>query len=365
MGLLCILKAPVYILWFIAILVEEFPWIFVICNSLLLLWGLKVQRFQVAGNYLAGVSLLMFLYPIASAWFISRNLNDELTMSFGPRAAQTTTPFSLTGMIALLAAPKVDFKTVMYANKENESLTFDYYHSQKAGTRPVIIVIHGGSWAAGDSKQLPELNSVLALQGYNVASINYRLAPKFQSPAPVEDVASAIDFLKKNSAEYSVDTTSFILLGRSAGGQIALSAAYTLKDRGIIGVVGFYAPSDMVWGYSQPANPLIMDSRKVMEDYLGGTYSAVPDNYVQSSAIDFVTPATVPTLLIHGKNDVLVFHEHSVRLSKKLKENNVPYYFLSLPWATHGCDYTLTGPGGQLSTYSVLAFLRATTDKSI
>jgi acetyl esterase/lipase len=164
--------------------------------------------------------------------------------------------------------------------------------------------------------------------------------------------------LKLHQSELKIDTTEFVLLGRSAGGQIALTAAYTLRDAAIKGVIGFYSPSDMVWGYSQPSNPMIMDSRKVMEDYLGGTYKDVPDNYVKSSAIDFVTPQTVPTLLIHGKNDVLVFYQHSVRLSGKLKENHVAHYLLTLPWATHGCDYTLTGPSGQLSTYSILFYLK-------
>jgi acetyl esterase/lipase len=62
--------------------------------------------------------------------------------------------------------------------------------------------------------------------------------------------------------------------------------------------------------------------------------------------------------MIHGANDVLVAYGHSERLSHKLTQNHVPFYWLKLPWATHGFDYHLNGPGGQLSTYTVLQFLR-------
>ena len=113
----------------------------------------------------------------------------------------------------------------------------------------------------------------------------------------------------------------------------------------------------MVWGYKNPANPLVLNSCKIMEDYLGGTYEQVPKQYVASSATEMVSSHSVPTLLIHGKNDPLVAYEHSTRLEKKLEGYGIKHYLLTLPWATHGCDYTLNGPSGQLATYTVLRFL--------
>ena len=209
---------------------------------------------------------------------------------------------------------------------------------------------------------MPELNSYLANAGYHVAAINYRLAPEYQSPFQVRDVQAAIHYLRKHAERLQIDTNNFVLLGRSAGAQIALLAAYTLNEPGIKGVIDFYGPADMVWGYSAPSNPLVMDSRKVMEDYLGGRYSDVPQNYIASSPLNFVSRNSVRTLIIHGKNDVLVAYEHSRRLQQKLNENGIKNYFLSLPWATHGFDYTLNGPGGQLSTFSIEYFLKCVTE---
>jgi acetyl esterase/lipase len=147
------------------------------------------------------------------------------------------------------------------------------------------------------------------------------------------------------------------------GAQIALLAAYTIHNKGIKGVIDFYGPADMVWGYSLPANPWVMDSRGVMEAYLGGTYAKVPQNYVASSPVEFVDGRSVPTLIIHGAHDVLVAYDHSRRLTEKLQQNGIKNYWLKLPWATHGFDFNFTGPGGQLSTFAVEGFLNTITQK--
>lgn len=364
-SLLCVFKAFTYHLWITAILVSEFPWIFLIITGGLLVLGIAPQKFQLIGNVLAAMALLLFCYPIISASMVSRSLHENLKMNFGSVDEKDlkSTPFSFSQMITGIGSKQVTYQTFVYKSFDNLDLTLDFYPSQLKGKKPCVIVIHGGSWASGDSQQLPELNSELAKKGYHVASINYRLAPKYQSPAPKEDIQDVLKYLRIHSEEFQIDTNRFVLIGRSAGAQIAMISAYTSNDPGIKGVVSFYGPADMVWGYSLPSNPLIMNSRKVMEDYLGGTYEQVPQNYVASSPAHAVSNSAVPTLMIHGKNDVLVAYEHEIRLSKKLDEHQIPHYLLSLPWATHGTDYTLNGPGGQLSTYAVEYFLKSVTTK--
>ena len=357
-SLLTICMAPTYHLWMVAILVDEFPWIFMLATIALLVWGIWIDRFQLAGTLIGIVALLFFAVPIIQAYAVSATLRHNLGVDFGGKDSVLygdAHPFRWTNMF------NFDNGTTFYRTYTYDTaLTLDFYPAQGSiSARPCIVVIHGGSWSGGDAQQLPELNSVLALQGYNVACINYRLAPRYQSPAPVQDVAKALAYLKTHAGGLRIDTTRFVLLGRSAGAQIALMAAYTLPD--IRGVISYYGPADMVWGWHLPTSKLIMDSRKVMEDYLGGPYEKIPAAFEASSPIGFVTPRTVPTLLIHGKKDVLVAYGHSTRLAEKLKENGVPHYLLTLPWATHGCDYTLNGPSGQLATYSVEAFLHYIT----
>ena len=68
-------------------------------------------------------------------------------------------------------------------------------------------------------------------------------------------------------------------------------------------------------------------------------------------------PKSPPTLLIHGTIDTLVWHRQSTRLAARLSEAGVPNLLVSLPWATHALEYNLSGPSGQLVTYSVGRFL--------
>ena len=119
----------------------------------------------------------------------------------------------------------------------------------------------------------------------------------------------------------------------------------------------------MIWGYANPTSPLVLDSRKVMADYLGGTYDEVPHQYVRSSATETANKSSVPSLVIYGENDPLVSHLHGVRLAKKLDSMGTKHYDVYIPWATHAFDWTLHGPAGQISTWSVLQFLQRVVNK--
>ncbi len=356
-SLLAVFEAPAYYLWLLSILVTEFPLVFVTISAVLLAAGFWVQKYQLPGTIIGVLSIILYLSPIVRAYAVAGTIKGELNTALNLTGGDDQSPFSLGKMF--IPTPDIAYKTLTYNNYTDTALTLNYYASQVAGKRPCVIVVHGGSWAKGDKAQLPELNSYLARKGYNVVSIDYRMAPKYKNPAPVMDIKEALKYLRRESDRLNIDTNNFVLLGRSAGAQIALLASYTLHDKGIKGVIDFYGPADMVWGYSLPANPWIMDSRGVMEAYLGGTYDKLPMNYVASSPLEFVNQTSVPTLIIHGHSDVLVAYEHSRRLNEKLAKNGVKHYWLKLPWATHGFDFILNGPGGQLSTYAVERFLKA------
>ncbi|TSD65061.1 alpha/beta hydrolase [Inquilinus sp. KBS0705] len=360
LSLLCLVRAPTYHLWLLAIAVTEFPLIFAAIVTMGILAVIWLQKFQKVFLGISVITLLVFLSPVIRAFRVADKLEERFNKAFGLTTDmnKADSPFDLF-RVFFSSEATVTYRRLTYTNTTIH-LTLDFYPSQIAGNKPCVIVIHGGSWSSGDSQQLPELNSYLANRGYNVASVNYRMAPKYKSPAPVEDVAQAVTYLRSHANSLKIDTNNLVILGRSAGAQIALLYAYTQHNQGVKGVIDFYGPADMVWGYSAPANPWVMDSRGVMERYLGGTYGAVPQNYKASSPIEYVSPNSVPTLIIHGDNDVLVAPEHSRRLNDKLAQNGVPHYYLRLPWATHGFDYNLNGPGGQLSTYCVERFLALT-----
>ena len=222
---------------------------------------------------------------------------------------------------------------------------------------PGVLVIHGGSWQTGDRRDLMALNAYLAARDYIVVAINYRLAPKWKFPAGRDDVLSAIAYLKVYGHEFGLDATRLALLGRSAGGQLALLAAYTAGEPAIRGVVSVYGPTDLKFGYDRPAPKGLLDTRSVLETYLGGPPAKADEAYFAASPINFVTAASPPTLLIHGLHDGHVSPEESARLEARLTQAKVKNLFVRLPWATHACDWSFSGPCGQVTTYSIERFL--------
>ncbi|WP_407426090.1 alpha/beta hydrolase fold domain-containing protein [Arcticibacter sp.] len=359
LSLLSVFGAPTYHTWLLAVMVSEFPLIFMGIALVLVLMSSVTDRFKTAGTVISVLALILFSSPVARALLIADNLQIELNQAFkGSEITPSGKPAFSFWKLATRGKSSARFDTFRYADDEGTTSTLDFYRADSSGIRPCIVVVHGGSWSSGDSRQLPEINTHLANLGYHVASVNYHKAPEWQSPQPLEDVRKALSYLRTRAGQLMIDTSRLVILGRSAGAQIALMAAYQGTEPGLKGVISFYGPADMIWGYSKPASRWVMDSRRVMENYLGGTYQQIPDKYRSASPIEHVSETSPPTLLIHGRNDVLVAYEHSTRLAAKLTRNGVPHYLLTLPWATHGFDYTLSGPGGQLSTFTVATFLR-------
>ena len=98
-------------------------------------------------------------------------------------------------------------------------------------------MIPGGSWQRSRRWTFAALNAYLASRGCSVAVVEYRTAPEFLFPAALEDVRQALAYLKENAGNLGVDPERLVLLGRSAGAQLALLEAYAGGNESIRGVV--------------------------------------------------------------------------------------------------------------------------------
>jgi acetyl esterase/lipase len=361
-SLLIVFPAPNSFLWKVAVGLTNFPYVPMLLALVLLFVGVKSSKFGIPISVISIISFIVFSLPIIEALKKKSDL-VELKKIFLVKDESSLPPvFSFTKMFG--GNEKVDHEKITYKSIGAKDLTLDFYKSQlKLNFSPLIIVIHGGSWQSGDNKQLPELNSYLAAKGYNVAAINYRLAPAYKAPAPVEDTKDAIQFLISHAAEYNIDTNNIILLGRSAGAQVALCAAYNFHMPNIKGVVSYYGPADMVWAGQLPTNAGVLDNNEIYNNYLGGLYKDVPEKFKEVSAVQQADSSSPPTLMIHGKIDPLVFHIHPEHLQKRLNELKVLNYYLEFNYATHGCDYSIKSPAGQVGTYAIMRFLQSVIKK--
>ena len=361
-SMLVLFKAPANILWLIAVAITNFPYIPMLLAALSFYMGVKQHKFHWVIMLFSFAAFIIFSLPVISAYNKRSNVQFAMKNIF-PVKEENNLPEVFSFFKMFSTNINVPYKTFVYKIKDSFNLTADFYPAVLNIKSPLVIVIHGGSWQSGDSRQLPELNSYLAKKGFNVASINYRLAPAYKAPVPVEDTKDAIKYFIENAEELNIDTNKIVLLGRSAGAQIALNAAYDFHLPNIKGVVSYYGPADMVWGGQIKVSKLVLNTDLIYDNYFGGNYKQVPNKFVESSALESADETSPPTLLIHGNTDPLVSFNHAVHLQKKLNQLKVPNYFLQLPFATHGCDYSLKGPAGQVCTYAVERFIKSVTDK--
>jgi acetyl esterase/lipase len=119
---------------------------------------------------------------------------------------------------------------------------------------PVVVLVHGGSWAVGDNRCAGLYSSVgqfLASQGVGVVLPNYRLSPAVKHPEHVKDVARAAAWTRDNVGKYGGDPRRIYLMGHSAGGHLvallATDESYLKAEgmkatdfKGVVAVSGVY-----------------------------------------------------------------------------------------------------------------------------
>jgi len=204
-----------------------------------------------------------------------------------------------------------------------------------AGTAPlpVVLWIHGGGWRFGDRHLSPDLRSFAAQSGLAIVSIDYRLSDEAKFPAPVEDVKTAVRWVRSVSEKFGFDPHHIGLWGSSAGGHLAacaalstegefLSAEHAAFSSAVQAVVDGYGPTDfaridqdrslmpssgtdaesVVIGGVLPANhPDSFESR-----HLGASVGSSPDKVRLADPVHYAGPGKPPFLILHGDADALI-----------------------------------------------------------
>lgn len=136
---------------------------------------------------------------------------------------------------------------IAYGLKARQRL--DLYISKKKQIKPLIVFVHGGAWSHGDKSAYKFVGEAFSRYGYDVAVINYHLAPKFKFPNYVDDLAVALNFLEQQQVRLGISTQNIALMGHSAGAFNIVSLLYNPKRfeslirtriRAIIGIAGPY-----------------------------------------------------------------------------------------------------------------------------
>ncbi len=241
-----------------------------------------------------------------------------------------------------LRKPKIHFvPDVVYAQvptfeKPIQLLQMDLLIPQVAKPLPAVIFVTGGAFISANRARMPQLRMHLAEKNFVVASINYRTVPNSHFPQPIEDVKSAIRFLKANAQKFNVDAEKIFLIGDSVGGYLTTLAAVTNDDKTfnvgdnlnfsdkIVAAVNLYGLSDL----TQSDLPFITF-------FLNGNSPA------KANPINYLSKNSAPMLLMHGTADNIVAPVHTDLLFQALKSHGVEAERYLIPNANHADNYWL------------------------
>src|SRR3954452_9604777 len=105
--------------------------------------------------------------------------------------------------------PKLNLD-VVYAKAGDRELKLDLaVPTDGDGPFPCVVCLHGGGWRLGKKRDVRSWTCFLACCGYMAASVGYRLAPGATFPAQIEDVKTAVRFLRTNAEKYHIDKDRF------------------------------------------------------------------------------------------------------------------------------------------------------------
>jgi len=252
-------------------------------------------------------------------------------------------------LVLLLAALSLQLsaaefrRDVEYGRATGTALLLDVSIPDGEGPFPIAILIHGGGWDSGDKAgsnvpgngaDISPWFEPLTSARFTWFSINYRPSTSQRWPACLEDVQTAIRWVKAHAREFKGDPKRIALFGHSAGGHLACHAALLAgDDTRVQAVVGFAPVTDL----EQDAKN--RDGLSTSLQRLFGQPKEITDTsralLRAHSPINHVTPAAPPFLLIHGDADKTVPFAMTEAFLAKLQATGVRHDLLAIKGGPH------------------------------
>lgn len=273
-----------------------------------------------------------------------------------------------------------------------------------------LVYYHSSSWHLADKDVWTRpLFRHLAGQGHVVMDVGYRLCPEVDLLGMLGDAKRAIAWMRANAGRYGADPSRVVAMGASAGGQLALLAAYTpghpdltppdlaAVDTSVCAAVSFYGVADLRAFYAcaqallpgagllaklasapllqaveqvgqlVPGRPIAgqawklaqMSCPAMMASLVGGPPERVPGMYELASPVTHAGPLCPPTLLVHGEHDTAVPVGATRALYDRLAAAGAPVCQVVLPQTDHIFDLLLpqTSPAARVAWAHLDRFL--------
>jgi acetyl esterase/lipase len=205
------------------------------------------------------------------------------------------------------------YKNLEYGLLERQKL--DLYLPRRLHHAPLVIFVHGGYWHGGSKDEYAFLAEAFNLEGFAVATVNYRLAPGATFPTWIRDVGLAVRWLRRHADQYGFEAEKVSLIGHSSGAHITSLMALDerhLRDVGLTrdvlsAVVCMAGPYDFF--------DFILTDAKTQAAF------GDPLHWSDTQPVRFADGTNPPMLLLHGEKDTLVNPLNTPALEKALQKS--------------------------------------------
>ncbi|MDQ0230695.1 alpha/beta hydrolase [Metabacillus malikii] len=226
--------------------------------------------------------------------------------------------------------------TFHQGEKDEETPTITHYLLNKQEQHCAVIVCPGGGYVRRAEHEGEPVAKWLNSIGISAFVLDYRVAPS-KHPAPLLDLQRAIRYVRHHAEEWNIDKQRIGILGFSAGGHLASTAATHFDD-------GDKSSADLIEHESSRPNlailcyPVISLTQFYHEgsaNHLLGENATLEQRQLLSNERN-VTGATPPTFLWHTADDAAVPVENSLMFAQALSKQNVPFEMHIFPSGRHG-----------------------------
>jgi len=213
-----------------------------------------------------------------------------------------------------LPAGVAEYRNISYGAFGQDNLLDVYLPRDTATPLPTIVSIHGGGYVYGSKEVYRRFGMDMAKRGFAFVNFNYRLAPKWKFPTPLWDTNAVMEWILQNHRRYFLDPGRIILIGDSAGAQLAsqyaamyanpaYAARIGLKIPGVtIRAAGLYSgfydiPGFAAGSFKGLANDYLGRNFNLSDprlDVLGAISGSYPPTFLSTSCNDFLRDCAEP-----------------------------------------------------------------------
>jgi acetyl esterase/lipase len=238
-------------------------------------------------------------------------------------------------------------KDIPYVEKDaNERQKVDVYSPKGAKDCPVLFFIHGGAWKAGSRSQFDKIGRTYAKNGVVFVSTGYRLSPKVQHPAHIEDVAKGFAWTVANIDKYGGNKDAIFVSGHSAGGHLCALLAtdedYLKAEKLSLANIKGAIPVSGVYVISTRMKDVFGEDAEVCK-------KASPKNHVREGL--------PPFLVLYAEKDLADLGKQAEAFAPALKEQKVDVTLLMQKDRDHGSVMMKQAAEDDPATQAVLEFI--------